>query len=363
MASWHANLVRIALNQDFWLANATLHDPNYQSTVDTAVRNAEAAGLDVMLDLHWSDAGNLGVTVSGKQQNSATNSNQQQMADVNSKEFWAEVAAKYAGDGHVFFELYNEPNTVGWSIWLNGGTVSTSGTGGATTFTVVGMQDLYDTVRQTGANNLVVIGGLNWAFDLSGVANNPVKGFNILYATHPYDTPDRGEGSWPTSFGYLAANDIAPVIATEFGDGRTGCTGKWDSDLVGFSAKYKISWTAWAWWVGGCSFPALLSDWKYTPTSTSDPTVPGAGEVIKAALANDPPVVPRTGADGGDAASADGPAPETSALDASDSSLALDGSPVDDATSSDGAEDAPDAGTTLDDAPGTDGSDAMASQD
>src|SRR5262245_51392067 len=33
MAEWHANVVRIALNQDFWLAGATLHDPSYQDRV------------------------------------------------------------------------------------------------------------------------------------------------------------------------------------------------------------------------------------------------------------------------------------------------------------------------------------------
>ncbi len=60
MASWNANVVRIALNQDFWLAASPLHDPSYASLVDSAVGWAETAGLDVILDLHWSDAGVLG---------------------------------------------------------------------------------------------------------------------------------------------------------------------------------------------------------------------------------------------------------------------------------------------------------------
>jgi endoglucanase len=337
MASWHANVVRIALNQDFWLSGAALYVPAYEDTVDQAVHDAEAAGLDVILDLHWSDAGNLGVTESGSakgaQQNSSLYSDQQQMADANSQEFWSEVAAKYAGDGHVLFELYNEPNTIGWDVWIHGGPVVTSGPSGTVvTFQAVGMQELYDTVRKTGANNLVIAGGLNWAFDLSGVAQNPIQGFNVMYATHPYDTSNRLPSVWPSSFGYLAAGDIAPVIATEFGDGSSGCTGAWDSELIQFAAQYEISWTAWAWWVGGCSFPALLSDWSYTPTSTDDPAVPGQGQVVQAALALDPPVLPAVadaGLDAGTEAGADASL-EAGVDAAEDGSVASDGSLVPD---------------------------------
>jgi endoglucanase len=312
MASWHANVVRIAMNQDFWLSNAALYAPEYEDTVDRAVHDAEAAGMDVILDLHWSDAGNIAVTETGKEQNSSVDSDQQQMADVNSQEFWSEVAAKYAGDGHVLFELYNEPNSIPWDTWINGGMVDTSGpSGSVVTFQVVGMQALYDTVRQTGAKNLVIAGGLNWAFDLSGVQQNPIQGFNIMYATHPYDTSDRAPSVWSSSFGYLAEGDVAPVIATEFGDESSACTGAWDTELIQFAAQYSISWTAWAWWAEGgadaatgCAFPALLADWNYTPTSTDDPTVPGQGQVVKAALAMDPAVTPPV-ADAGSEAGAE----------------------------------------------------------
>ena len=39
----------------------------------------------------------------------------------------------------------------------------------------------------------MIIGGLNYAFDLSGVPSNRISGYNILYATHPYGgTSDKG---------------------------------------------------------------------------------------------------------------------------------------------------------------------------
>ncbi len=284
MAAWHANVVRIALNQDFWLAGAALHDPNYAGTVDQAVKDAEASGLDVILDLHWSDRGDLTASVAGQGQGQSGHADQQQMADANSKQFWTEVASKYQGDGHVLFELYNEPHDISWSVWLHGGAVGN--------YQAVGMQDLYDTVRATGANNVVIAGGIGWAFNLSGVSANRIQGYNIMYATHPYFPQDPAT-QWDSKFGYLATQDIAPVIATEFGDGSDNCTGAWDSNLTQYADQHHISWTAWAWWTAGCSFPALISDWDYTPTVQ--------GAAVKAALANypyQPAGVPSTGASG-----------------------------------------------------------------
>ncbi len=256
MASWQANVVRIALNQDYWLPGSQLSDPNYPSTVDNAVHWAEDAGMDVILDLHWSDQGVLG---------SCSHNCQQVMADANSITFWSEVASRYANDGRVLFELYNEPNNISWGVWKSGGTA-----GG---FQVAGMQQLYDTVRAAGAENLVLIGGLEWAADLSGVPDNRISGYNILYATHPYKTnvaPGAFDGTW----GFLTKTD--PVIVTEFGDsgdcdsngGFTAAVTSYDSAVISSADQYNASWTAWAWNPGNCShFPSLTSGWDGTPTA------------------------------------------------------------------------------------------------
>jgi endoglucanase len=266
MGSWNANIVRIAMNQDFWLSGAAQYSASYAATVAQAVEWAEAAGLDVILDLHWSDMGNLAITQSG----------QQEMADVNSKQFWTEVAGAYKGDGHVLFELYNEPHDVTWGVWQNGGA--------ADGFTAVGMQELYDAVRAAGANNVVIAGGLDWAYSLAGVPTNGLQGYNIMYATHPYNQPDKQPSGWEAAFGFLSTDDVAPVIATEFGDGTTQCTGAWDTELIAFAAAHQSSWTAWAWYPGGCSFPSLISDWTPTPTVQ--------GTVVQGALAAFPKTIP-----------------------------------------------------------------------
>ncbi|HZU85636.1 MAG TPA: cellulase family glycosylhydrolase, partial [Polyangiaceae bacterium] len=238
MAGWGANVVRVALNQDFWLSGAALYDPTYAGTVHQVVAWAEAVGLDVILDLHWSDCGDLTVAMTGMQQ--CGYSSQQIMADTNSIEFWREVATAFKDDGHVLFELYNEPHGIAWDTWLNGGQ---SGR-----FTVVGMQQLYDTVRSTGANNVVVAGGLAYAYDLSGVGPTGafIHGYNVMYATHPYLTSGDFQNGWESSFGHLQTTDFAPVIATEFGDGRPACTGDWDRAVIQFCEGHRASWTAWA---------------------------------------------------------------------------------------------------------------------
>jgi hypothetical protein len=277
MAGWGANVVRIALNQDFWLSGAGLYDSGYATLVAQQVQWAEAAGMDVILDLHWSDQGDLTVALNGQLKGF---SSQQPMADVNSLEFWKEVAATFKGDGRVLFELYNEPHDISTEVWLHGGN------GGG--FTAVGMQDLYDAVRGTGANNVVIAGGTSWAFDLSAVGSSGVsiEGYNVMYATHPYLTSGDMPSGWDGSFGHLETQDFAPVIASEFGDARKpGCTGGYDAALIQYASEHHMSFTAWAWFVAndpvsdpqGCQFPTIILDWDGTPTVQ--------GVAVKAALA------------------------------------------------------------------------------
>lgn len=125
------------------------------------------------------------------------------------------------------------------------------------------MQQLYNAVRQY-ATNVVIVGGLNYAFDLSGVASYPVQGVNIMYATHPYDYSGKQSGDWDAAFGYLTAT--YPVIMTEFG--QYCDTDTYVSDLLTYAQGKNIHWTAWAWWVQDCSFPSIVADWNGTPLGT-----------------------------------------------------------------------------------------------
>jgi hypothetical protein len=260
MASWKANVVRITMNQDFWLSASQFYDAKYAPLMDMEIAWAEAAGMDVILDLHWSDTGTIG--------SCAPNLGcQQLMADANSITFWSDVAGRYKGDGRVLFELYNEPHDVSWGVWKSGGATSAG-------WTAAGMQQMYDAVRAAGADNIVVIGGLDWAFDLSKIPSNRISGYNIAYATHPYgDYPERAASTWDNAWGFLTKTD--PVIVSEFGD-RKNCDGKYTAQLIPYADSHNASWTAWGWYTGGCSFPGLIDDWTGTPSVS--------GMVVKPAL-------------------------------------------------------------------------------
>jgi hypothetical protein len=255
MAAWKANVVRISLNQDFWLSTAPQYSAGYQGLVDQQITQAKSNGLDVILDLHWSDRGTFSTPA------------QQPMADAHSITFWQQVAGKYKGDGRVMFELYNEPQQISWDVWLNGG--STNG------MTAVGMQQLYNAVRvDAGAENLVFIGGIQWAYDLSGVPGHLVNGHNIVYVTHPYNQSGKQPANWDSGFGFLTSS--YPVMATEFGN-TADCTTTYYSSLIPYMDQHKMSWSGWAWYVSGCNFPSVITDWAGTPSAS--------GQIEKTALA------------------------------------------------------------------------------
>ena len=141
-------------------------------------------------------------------------------------------------------------------------------------FESVGMQKLLDAVRATGAKNIVIAGGLDWGYDLSGVTTGgfdlkDAGGNGVVYSSHVYP--------WKTDWQhkFLDAAAKHPVFIGECGaeekypewvppehreDG-----GAWSPDMIGTIQKHKLHWTAWAFHpkVG----PALLKDWDYTPSS------------------------------------------------------------------------------------------------
>jgi hypothetical protein len=264
MASWRPNVIRFSLNQDFYLPGAARSSASYPQLIAQWVRKVKERGMDVILDLHWTDRGNLAIT-QAQQDNNGNPLALMKMADQNSITFWTMVANQFKGDGRVIFELFNEPHDISWSVWRNGGTVDG--------WQAAGMQQLYEAVRSTGAHNLVLIGGLDYAFDLSGVGANRITGYNIAYVSHPYGHFNNKQvGNFDAAFGTLSQSD--PIILTEFGNNN--CNAQYYTDVISYAAPRRIGWTAWAWYPQGCTFPSLINDWNGTPSTT--------GQVIRNAL-------------------------------------------------------------------------------
>ena len=221
--AWGANFVRIPLSQDFVLPNACGYDTSgYLPRVDALVNEATSLHMVSLLDLHT----NAEVP--------CTAPTQQKMADQRSVDFWKLIAARYKNNPYVAFDLYNEPHDITDSVWRNGGAVTSSGV----TYVAAGMQTLYNAVRATGAKNLVVASGNNWANDYPALA--PLTGTNnLIYGVHAYTcptgTPETGHTCYAGPTGVYDPNGIlnrwaaigakVPVMLTEFGypdtnDGR-----------------------------------------------------------------------------------------------------------------------------------------------
>ena len=218
----------------------------------------------IILDLHWSDAGEWGKQIG-----------QHVMPDQNSLEFWKSCASTYKNHPAVIFDLYNEPHDVSWDIWLNGGQVAEKafGRNPAKSFQAVGMQAILDAVRATGAKNLIVVGGLDWAYDMKGfLAGKQIAdpmGNGVIFANHAYpfkgDTVER----WISKM--EEASKVIPIIVGEFGaDSRGSARTKgqtdeeWVRQVLQALEGHKWSWIAWD--LHPAAGRALISDWKYTPT-------------------------------------------------------------------------------------------------
>jgi aryl-phospho-beta-D-glucosidase BglC (GH1 family) len=272
--SWRATAVRLPLAQQAWLGR-TCPASAYQAMVEDAVRRINARGMYAILDLHWTDAqGN------NKCDYTYCVSGQQPMPDADSIVFWRQVAQRYAGWSGVMFGLFNEPHDVSWSCWRDGGcdVTPSPGTGSIWTYKAAGMQQLYDAVRSQGAQNLVLVAGLDYAYDLSGIsAGASLNGSGIVYDTHVYTAFHSDVTDWNQHFGQLAAT--YPVSASEFG--TNDCSADPITKLLNYfdapqgQAQNAISWTAWSWSApGSCQQPSVINDWTGTP-------IGGSGVVIR----------------------------------------------------------------------------------
>ncbi|HLW03680.1 MAG TPA: cellulase family glycosylhydrolase [Ktedonobacterales bacterium] len=262
MRSWGMNIVRISLSSEFW-ANADNRCPGYRQTVRAAIANAEQAGLYVILDLQWNAPFNL-------PDDSKYGGGQYPLPDsAKDLAFWQDIARLYRSDPAVLFDLFGEPHDISWDAWYNGGPLDTQlyqgnhPAGGDETYEAIGMPALAAKVRAIAPENLILISGPNWGFDLSEISTHPIQLPNLLYSTHPFDYGGKEPGDWPTAFGSLTQHQA--VIAAEFGS--YSCQTDYIATAIAYFEAHHMSWLAWGWTPGPCGAPSLLKDWAGTPIS------------------------------------------------------------------------------------------------
>jgi hypothetical protein len=256
---WHVNHVRLPLAQDRWFGKAKeqkVEGKAYRALVKQVVDLCASNGCYVVLDLHWSDAGEWGQNIG-----------QHVMPDRNSLAFWKEVAQAYKDHPAVIFDLYNEPHDVSWDVWRDGGKVTEKARGGQKReFEAVCMQAMLDTVRATGAKNVVIVGGLDWSYDLSGFLKGyqlvDRTGNGLLYANHAYPFKGDKVERWISKM--EAATKTLPVIVSEFGPPGTR-EEPWLRQVLQALEDHQWDWTAWD--MHPAASPCLIRDWRYTPTT------------------------------------------------------------------------------------------------
>lgn len=262
MKTWTgANAVRLPVNEQCWLGlpgvPRAYSGLNYQRAIEHYVSMLTGSGLAVILDL------------AGTAPGTEKSANQEEMPDSHSVAFWKTAATAFRGSSLVLFDLFNEPwpdnssdSPAAWACWRDGGCILDS-QNGRVRYRAVGMRQLVNVVRGTGARNIIVAEGIQYAetvdqwlryrpYDPAG---------NLIASVHVYSfnncsSPACYEGDMQR----LAAS--VPLLIGEFGPDLTvpyssaldnSCPAhdvgdtNFDSQLLDWARRNGISWTAWSW--------------------------------------------------------------------------------------------------------------------
>ena len=178
-----ANVIRLPVHPERWE-----HDPDYLwRYLDPAVKWNGDNGVYTIIDLHF--IGDIGTDRGLQMPDIEVPSNDFAL------EFWRQIASYFKDTPHTIFEIFNEPADISAADWR------------------VQAQYLVDAIRSTGAQQPIIVGGIEYSRDLSGVLDEPIKGENIAYAAHIY--PAHSRYSWDRWFGDVA--EKYPVMVTEWG--------------------------------------------------------------------------------------------------------------------------------------------------
>ena len=147
---WHANVVRLPLNEGCWLGlsgHKGYRGGRYRGVIARFVRRATSSGLVVEVDLHF------GID--------RTSDNYPALDAAHAASFWRSVALRFKDDPSVIFNLINEPHGISWQCYRDG---CPAGEGPG--YAVVGTQAVVEAIRATGATNPIIVAGLDWSDDL-----------------------------------------------------------------------------------------------------------------------------------------------------------------------------------------------------
>ena len=272
MKTWNIHAVRIPINEQCWLGtNGTPSGAAYQQSVKNYAALLVANGINPIIDLHWTYG-----SYSGGGNGNCTDVNatcQKPMPDAQyAPQLWTSVATAFKGNDAVLFDLFNEPwpdnadsyasAANEWKCWRDGGTC------GGITYQVAGMQSLVNAVRDTGATNVIMLGGLAWSNDLTQwLTYKPADSTgNLMAAYHVYNFNSCSNTScWDSQIAPVAAQ--VPVVAGEIG--QNSCAHDFIDQVMAWADTHGIGYLAWTWNPWGCgSGNVLIQDYAGTATDS-----------------------------------------------------------------------------------------------
>jgi len=252
VTDWRANVIRIPFNQDWCLRGRGAQSAEgYLASLDQVISWAAELSAYTILDLQWLDVetayGTTQDPVQGRSTNHIPPAPNEKTVDL-----WDTLAARYQSEPAVLFDLLGEPHSV---LRDDPHPLQLVGPDGEVT-DADGMrlspQDwsrwaslLVDRIRRIKPDGLILVSGIDWGFDLSGVA---VDAPNIVYSTHIYS--NRNSFTWRKALGRCRE---VPIFVGEWGG--TDRDLDFGRSLAGRMRDLGLGWTAWSW----SDFPRLVA--------------------------------------------------------------------------------------------------------
>lgn len=307
LQSWNINTVRVPLNETCWLGyqpdtrTNISSDPaqqklyleqyqkfsgeNYRKAIEEYVTALTNNGFAVILEIHWTAPGKF-----------LARGQSPMLNRENSIPAWRDIATRFKNNSSVIFDLHNEPyhswnNTQvnaapeSWKCWKEGSLSSDpqnkqqcTGMGEwwdqngnafnnrqAVIYQVAGMDELVQTVRATGASNIIMLGGLGYANNLSRWYEYKPSDANLAASWHIYNfnVDCTSVDCWNTTMTDLSSK--VPLIVGEVGMSKKDWQGKdlpqdFLQKFIPFLDSKKIHYLAWTWNLWGCDGFQLIQD-------------------------------------------------------------------------------------------------------
>jgi hypothetical protein len=217
-----ADLVRFQVSQFGLDPRSKGHDPDYRDEVLAAVAETRAAGFSVLVSMQWQG-------VSGRRGEG--------LPTGATRRAWASIVPAFADDRGVLLEVFNEPHIdprtpAEWEPWRES------------------MQGLIDALRGAGSENVLLVGGSQFARNLEGAPalDDPLG--QLGYAVHPYlGRYNQTRAQWERKWGGFARRH--PVMATEWNahSGGNYCRPEMPAQaeaLLDYLSEQRIGLVAWA---------------------------------------------------------------------------------------------------------------------